>query len=98
MSTHDVTKSSNPDVQALMVIILGLNARLQAVEFELRSLPQEYVVPGPKGEIPAGTVIVFPSMIDASMTPGLPVIAAERATVEEEASDGFHPSDWGDRG
>lgn len=61
---HDVTKSSNPDVQALIVVIGGLNAKIErlaaevsAVQAELASLPQSYVVPGPAGEIPAGTVV-----------------------------------------
>lgn len=61
---HDVTQSSNPDVQALLgqlAIIANavtkLVAEVQAIQSELASLPQSYVVPGPAGEVPAGTVV-----------------------------------------
>lgn len=52
---HDVTKSSNPDVQALLVVITGLAARVEALEAQIAALPDAFVVPGPNGEVPAGT-------------------------------------------
>lgn len=68
---HDVMKSSNPDVQALLRIILGLvtkveflTAEVAACRFELDALPEQYVIPGPNGEHPPGTVIIAP-LVDA---------------------------------
>lgn len=65
MSEHDVTQSSNPDVQALLVVITGLArrveaqaAQLQALQAQFDSLPSQFVVPGPNGEAPAGTAVV----------------------------------------
>lgn len=59
MSEHDVTKSSNPDVQALLVVITGLAQRVElltaevaAMRGELAALPDQFVVPGPDGQIP----------------------------------------------
>lgn len=67
MSKHDVTQSSNPDVQALLVVITGLASqidRLQAQVFalagEIAALPEQYVVPGPNGELPPGTELFLP--------------------------------------
>lgn len=64
MSEHDVTKSSNADVQALLALIntvartvLRLSAEIDAIRGELASLPESYVVPGPQGQLPAGTVV-----------------------------------------
>lgn len=56
---HDVTKSSNPDVQALLQVnkllansILLLRDEVAAIRAELANLPQSFVVPGPEGEVP----------------------------------------------
>ena len=64
MSEHDVTQSSNPDVQALLRMltqvgrsVIRLREEVAAIRGELASLPQAYVVPGPQGEIPNGTVV-----------------------------------------
>jgi hypothetical protein len=79
---HDVTQSSNPDVQQLLVVITGLarrldaqDAQIKAIYGELASLPTEYVVPGPKGELPPGTMLV----------PRVPVeeIEADRAIAKQ---------------
>jgi hypothetical protein len=62
---HDVTQSSNPDVQALLVVITGLaqlveslRTQVFALAGEVASLPQQYVVPAPNGGLPPGTVLV----------------------------------------
>ena len=55
---HDVTKSSNPDIQALLAVITGLAREVAAIRGELAALPDQYVVPGPNGELPPGTVVV----------------------------------------
>jgi hypothetical protein len=61
---HDVTQSSNPDVQALLIVSSGLAARVERAEAKadaaqaaFDSLPSQFVVPGPGGGIPNGTVL-----------------------------------------
>jgi hypothetical protein len=65
MSKHDVTQSSNPDVQALLEMItrvaqttVQLIDEISAIRGELASLPQAYVVPGPTGQVPEGTTVM----------------------------------------
>ncbi len=69
--SHDVSKSSNPDIQELVkrtdtlaLALAGALVRLNALEVEVAGLPQQFVVPGPNGEIPVGTVISSTPAID----------------------------------
>ncbi len=62
--SHDVSKSSNPDIQELVsrtdTLARALGSalvRLEALEVEVAGLPQQFVVPGPNGEIPVGTIV-----------------------------------------
>lgn len=56
MSKHDVTQSSNPDVQALLVVITGLAQRVEraeavanAAQAAFDALPTQFLIPPPNG-------------------------------------------------
>jgi hypothetical protein len=81
---HDVTKSSNPDVQALLVVITGLaqrvdtlQAQVSALAGEIAALPDQFVVPGPNGEVPR--LVTRERRIDLTGTDERRVVTLEQA-------------------
>jgi hypothetical protein len=81
---HDVTQSSNPDVQALLVVITGLaqridtlQAQVSALAGEIAALPDQFVVPGPNGEVPR--VVTRERRIDLTGADERRVVTLEQA-------------------
>lgn len=51
-------ESQNTEVQGLLLLVRTLDARVQALEAQFASLPEQFVIPGPNGETPKGLTSV----------------------------------------